>query len=354
MTSKLAYAEAIQAGGGDSQSLLAAGKRQHQRRIAILAAALVLLALAATVSIGLGPVRLGPVTVWRAILGRATGLPQTIVWNIRLPRTLIGGLVGMALAISGALLQGVMRNPLADPHIIGVSAGAGLGAVTVMTFFPLAAGYLVPVAAFGGALVGAALVYALAWRGGIAPMRMILAGVAVSSLFSAGTSALLVTKSDNVQAAMTWLVGGLAGRGWTYWDRLWPYVTVGTIVALVSARKVNLLLLGDDMAAGLGVRVERIRLLLIALAAMMAGAAVSVAGLIGFIGLIIPHITRLLVGSDYRYLLPTAALLGSALLILADTAARVVLDPVELPVGILTAALGAPFFLYLLRRRSGR
>jgi iron complex transport system permease protein len=332
---------------------LASGKRQHRRRFAVLLVALVLVVVAVTVSIGIGPVRLGPVTVWQAILGRATGLPQTIVWNIRLPRTLIAALVGVALAISGALLQGVMRNPLADPHIIGVSAGAGLGAVAVMTFYPMASGW-VSVAAFAGALLGAALVYALAWRGGIAPMRMILAGVAVSSLFSAGQSALLVTKSDNVQAAMTWLVGGLAGRGWTYWDRLWPYVLIGTVVALASARKVNLLLLGDDMAAGLGVRVERSRLLLIALAAMLAGAAVSVAGLIGFIGLIVPHITRLLIGSDYRYLLPTAALLGSALLMLADTVARVILDPVELPVGIITAALGAPFFLYLLRRRNSR
>lgn len=354
MQNRLAYAEAIGAGQADTERLLAAGRRQLRRRFLVLFAALVLLLVAFTLGIGVGPVPLDPLTVWRAILGKVSGLPWTIVWNIRLPRALIGAAVGAGLALSGALLQGVMRNPLADPHIIGVSAGAGLGAVTVLTLFPLAASHWVPVAAFSGALLGATIVYALAWRGGIAPMRMILAGVAVSSLFSAGTSALLVTHSDNVQAAMTWLIGGLAGRGWSHWHRLWPYVLVGTGIALASARKVNLLLLGDDLAAGLGVRVERLRLLLIALAAIMAGAAVSVAGLIGFIGLIVPHITRLLVGSDYRFLLPTAAVLGGGLLILADTAARTVADPVELPVGILTAAMGAPFFLYLLRRRSSR
>lgn len=351
---KLAYARAIESGSGNTERLLLAGQRQRRRQLLVLFAALVLLLVSFTLGVGVGPVALGPVTVWQAILGKVSGLPWTIVWNIRLPRALLGAAVGAGLALSGALLQGVMRNPLADPHIIGVSAGAGLGAVTVLTLFPLAASHWVPLAAFTGALLGAAIVYALAWRGGIAPMRMILAGVAVSSLFSAGTSGLLVTNSDNVQAAMTWMVGGLAGRGWSHWHRLWPYVLTGFAVSLASARKINLLLLGDDMAAGLGVRVERVRLLLIALAAVMAGAAVSVGGLIGFIGLIVPHITRLLVGSDYRFLLPTASLLGGGLLILADTLARTVADPVELPVGILTAAMGAPFFLYLLRKKGGR
>lgn len=354
MASSLGYPEAIHSGGGDAAGLVVAGARQRRRQLAVLAAGCLLLAVSFTLGVGLGPVRLGPVTVWQAILGHGTELSRTIVWNIRLPRVLSGGLVGAGLAVSGALLQGVMRNALADPHIIGVSAGAGLGAVAVMTLFPLSPPHWIPGAAFAGALLGAAIVYGLAWRGGVAPMRMILAGVAVSSLFSAGTSALLVTHSDNVQAAMTWLIGGLAGRGWAHWHRLWPYTTGGLAVALASARQVNLLLLGDDLAAGLGVRVERVRLLLIVLAALMAGAAVSVAGLIGFIGLIIPHLTRLLLGSDYRFLLPASAVLGGALLIAADTAARIIADPVELPVGILTAAMGAPFFLYLLRRRSGR
>lgn len=354
MTSRPAYADAIQNGNGNSARLLEAGARQRRHQFGVLGLAGLLLVAAFTLGVGLGPVRLGPVTVWKAILGHSGGLPRTIVWNIRLPRALNGALVGAGLAVSGALLQGVLRNPLADPHIIGVSAGAGLGAVAVLTLYPLAPPHWIPGAAFAGALLGAGIVYSLAWRGGIAPMRLILAGVAVSSLFSAGTSAFLVMRSDNVQAAMTWLIGGLAGRGWIHWQRLWPYVTAGILLAFASARRVNLLLLGDDLAAGLGVRVERVRLLLIALAAMMAGAAVSVAGLVGFVGLIVPHITRLLIGSDYRFLLPTSAVLGGALLILADTAARIVADPVELPVGILTAAMGAPFFLYLLRRRGSR
>jgi iron complex transport system permease protein len=317
-------------------------------------AAAIALVVAVTLSIALGPVRIGYVDVWRAILGQIDGLPRTIVWNLRLPRTLIGGLVGMGLALSGALLQGVMHNPLADPHIIGVSAGAGLGAVAVMTLAPFAPSHYVSLAAFAGALLSAAVVYGMAWKGGVAPMRLVLSGVAVSSLLSAGTSALLVLHSDNVQGAMTWLVGGLLGRGWTYWPRIWPYITVGSVISFLCSGQINLLLLGDDMAAGLGVRVERMRLLLVALASMMAAASVSVAGLIGFIGLIVPHTVRLLVGSDYRFLLPTSALIGSALLILADTLARTVADPIELPVGILTAAMGAPFFIYLLRKGRTR
>lgn len=324
----------------------------HRHPWILLAMALVILAGAFTMSIAWGPVQLGWGQVWRAIFRpqEAPVLARTIVWNIRLPRTLVGALVGAGLALSGAILQGVMRNPLADPHIIGVSAGAGFAAVATMNFFPDAPAQAIPALAFLGALTGAAVVYLLAWRGGISPLRMVLAGVAVSSLLNAGTSTVLVMFSENVQATMTWLVGGLAGRSWNHWHRLWPYVGGAAAIALALARHLNVLLLGDEVAAGLGVRVERTRLILIALAAVLAGAAVSVAGLIGFIGLIVPHIVRLLVGSDHRFLLPASALLGAALLLAADTAARLVLDPIEIPVGILTTAMGAPFFLYLLRR----
>ncbi|MBO8125988.1 MAG: iron ABC transporter permease [Firmicutes bacterium] len=325
---------------------------KYQRQWLVLVLTAILAVLAVTASIAIGPVRIGFLRVWEILMSdnAPVDISYQIVWNIRLPRTLVGCMVGAGLALSGALLQGVMRNPLADPHIIGVSAGAGLAAVAALTIFPQFPPSLIPAAAFGGALTSATLVYGLAWRAGVSPMRLILSGVAVSSLMSAGTSALLVLFSENVQAVMGWLVGGLAGRGWPHWAQVWPYVTVAGVITLFTGRQVNLLLLGDEMATGLGVKVEQVRLLLIALASVLAAAAVSVAGLIGFVGLVVPHIIRLLMGSDYRFLLPASALGGAALLTLADVAARMVMDPIELPVGILTASFGAPFFLYLLRR----
>lgn len=328
------------------------GLQKHRRQWIILFASLVLAVIAITASISIGPIRLGFGQVWQIMLDKS--VPQDInyqiVWNIRLPRTLVGAMVGAGLALSGALLQGVMRNPLADPHIIGVSAGAGFAAVAALTIMPKFPPSLIPVIAFAGALTSATIVYGLAWRAGVSPMRLILSGVAVSSLMSAGTSGLLVVFSENVQAVMGWLVGGLAGRGWSHWSQIWPYVTIAGTIALFTGRQVNILLLGDEMATGLGIKVEKMRMLLIGLASVLAAAAVSVAGLIGFIGLIVPHIIRLLSGSDYRFLLPASALTGAGLLMLADVAARMVMDPIELPVGILTAVLGAPFFLYLLRR----
>lgn len=324
---------------------------RYRRQWLVLLVAFILLTAVFTLSVAWGPVKLSFLRVWEAVFGRVEGLPRTIVWNIRLPRTLVGMAVGASLAMAGAILQGVMRNSLADPHIIGVSAGAGFAAVAVMTLLPGSPASFIPAFAFVGAMLGAAVVYLLAWRGGVSPTRMILAGVAVSSLMNAGTSALLVLFSDNVQAAMTWLIGGLLGRSWHHWARLWPYTLTAGIAAMLMTRQLNVLLLGDEMAAGLGVRVERSRVMLIALAAVLAGSAVSVAGLIGFIGLIVPHITRLLLGSDYRFLLPGSALIGAALLTAADTLARTMFDPLEIPVGILTSAMGAPFFLYLLRRR---
>lgn len=273
---------------------------------------------------------------------------QTL-WNIRLPRMILGALVGMNLALSGALLQGVMGNPLADPGIIGISSGAGLFGIFVLVLFPQHQG-IVPIVAFLGAMLAAAIIYALAWKGGIQPLRVILAGVAVSALFGAGISATLVFYSDRVHGALSFMNGSLSARSWREVATIFPYSVFGLLASFLMIRPMNLLLLGDDVARGLGLHVERARLSATALAALLAASAVSVAGLLGFVGLIVPHSVRLLVGGEYQDLLPGSALLGAGLLMSSDTFARMVLSPTEIPVGIVMAVLGVPFFLYLMRR----
>jgi len=284
-----------------------------------------------------------------AIFRDTTGANWQVIWNIRLPRTLVGALVGINLALAGAILQGVMKNPLADPHLIGISSGAGLAGVTIMILFPHKE-YLVTPMAFFGAMLAAVFIYILAWKDGIRPVRIILAGVAVSAFLNSGISALLVFYSDRVHGALMWMVGGLSARSWPHLDIILPYTIIGGLLALLGARRLNILSLGDDIARGLGVNVEISRIVLTAVAALLAASAVSVAGLLGFVGLIVPHAARLLVGSDYRYLLPASAILGVAVVTLSDTLARVAFAPIEIPVGIIMAFVGAPFFLYLLRR----
>jgi iron complex transport system permease protein len=267
---------------------------------------------------------------------------QQILYNIRLPRTIVAGLVGM-------ILQAVMKNPLADPHIIGISSGAGLTGILVIVLFP-AMEYLITPIAFVGAMIAAICIYLLAWKNGIRPLRIILAGVAVSAFLGAGISAILVLYSDRIHGALMWMVGGLSARSWPHVDIIWPYALIGFILAMLGSRHLNILQLGDDIAKALGVNVELTRIYLTAIGALLAASAVSVAGLLGFVGLIVPHTARLLVGSDYRYLIPSSALLGIAVVTYSDTFARVAFAPLELPVGIFMAILGAPFFLFLLRK----
>lgn len=277
------------------------------------------------------------------------GTKEQILLNIRLPRTIVAALVGMSLAVSGGVLQGIMKNPLADPHIIGISSGAGLCGIFVLLSYPEAINFVTPIA-FIGAMGAAVLIYILAYKGGIRPVRMILAGVAVSAFLGAGISAMLIFYSDRVQSALLFMVGGLSARSWPHVEIILPYAALGVFFAILGARTLNILQLGDESAKSLGVSVEKSRLFLTATAALLAASAVSVAGLLGFIGLIVPHAARLLIGSDFKKLIPASALLGAATLTIADTVARVAFSPTELPVGILTAILGAPFFLYLLRR----
>ena len=283
------------------------------------------------------------------LLNPGTDPRSQIIWNIRMPRTIVGALVGINLSLSGAILQAIMRNPLADPHIIGISSGAGLAGVVIMILFP-ALEYLITPVAFIGAMLAAVCIYILAWKNGIKPVRIILAGVAVSAFLSAGISGLMIFYSDRVHGALMWMVGGLAARSWPHVQIILPYAVLGMLLALASAAYLNILQLGDEMARGLGVNVEVTRIILTAIAALLAASAVSVVGLLGFVGLVVPHAARLLIGSDYRFLLPASALLGVAIVTLSDTFARVVFAPIELPVGIIMAFLGAPFFLFLLRR----
>lgn len=276
--------------------------------------------------------------------------PQSqIIWNIRMPRTIVAALVGINLSLSGAILQAVMRNPLADPHIIGISSGAGLAGVVIMILFP-ALEYLITPVAFIGAMLAAVAIYILAWKNGIKPVRIILAGVAVSAFLSAGISGLMIFYSDRVHGALMWMIGGLSARSWPHVDIILPYALIGLVLALAGSVYLNILQLGDEMARGLGVNVEVTRICMTVVAALLAASAVSVVGLLGFVGLVVPHAARLLIGSDYRFLLPAASLLGIATVTLSDTFARVIFAPVELPVGIIMAFLGAPFFLFLLRR----
>ena len=302
-------------------------------------------------SLTLGSVDISFSTIVHTLLGNVQTTDEMVIWNIRFPRNIVGALVGANLAVSGAILQAVMKNPLADPGIVGVSSGAGLAGVIMLIFMPEASILLTPVA-FVGAMLSAAAVYALAWKNGIRPTRIILAGVAVSAFLGSGISALLVFYSDKVQGALLWMVGGLSARSWPQVETLFPYTILGLVLALAGCKALTILSLGDETARGLGVPVERVRFSMTAVAALLAAGGVSVAGLIGFVGLVVPHIVRLIIGTDYKYVIPGSAILGAGVLVFCDTLGRVAFSPIEIPAGIIMAFLGAPFFLYLLRRSS--
>lgn len=281
---------------------------------------------------------------------------ETIFFQLRLPRVVLAGLVGSALAVSGAAYQGVFRNPLADPYLIGVAAGAGLGATAALVLpygTALAGAGLVPVLAFAGALGAVGAAYRLARVGQTVPTTtLLLAGVAVSYLASSATSLLMTMSGEQLRSVFSWLLGSFALAGWRQVLTLLPYLAVGLALVFLHARLLNALQLDEEQAHQLGVDVERVKLLVLAGASLSTAAAVSVSGLIGFVGLVVPHVARLLVGPDYRALLPSCLTYGALALILADLAARTLLAPTELPVGIITAFCGAPFFLWLLRGRK--
>ena len=313
---------------------------------------ILLLFMAFILSILNGTLSFSPHEVLDVFRGRSQEqLIQHIVWNVRLPRTLVAMMVGFNMAIAGALLQGILRNPLASPNIIGANSGAGLAAVIVMSLMPRNMKVL-PSAAFLGALLAGLIIYALARREGRSSgITIILAGVALGALLSAFTSALMILHSDDLGITYTWLAGSLIGRGWPYFSLIWPYSLAGGLAAVFLSPRVNLFLLGEEVGKSLGLSVEISRLLIIINASILAGSAVSVAGTIGFIGIVAPHTARMMVGNDYRYLVILSGILGSLLLTISDTLARTLFQPLEIPVGIFTAVLGAPFFYFLLYKK---
>jgi iron complex transport system permease protein len=310
------------------------------------------LLLTMAISLCQGAVPLSWNDLWQALWHQGESINQTIIWELRLPRIIAAMVVGAALGMSGALLQGMLRNGLADPFVLGISAGAGLVAIAMITLGVVQT--LVPVGAWLGAIATAILVYTLGYLGGgLSVERLILAGVAISSMFGAiQTTLLLLADDGKIQAALNWLIGSLNGRGWAEVNNVGPYVGMALIAGCLLARPLNLLNLGDDMASGLGTSLMRSRLAIGAVASLLAASAVSMAGLIGFVGLVVPHGVRLLVGSDYRWILPCSAIGGAWVLTLADLLSR--LGTVELPVGAVTALLGSPLFIWLLYRRGKR
>jgi iron complex transport system permease protein len=334
----------------------------------LVLAGLAALVLTVLVTVTIGPADLGVAEVARSIAGHlglpVEGVPRlhdAIVWDLRLPRVLTAAAVGAGLALAGAVMQSLTRNPLADPYLLGVAAGAGLGATAAIAgqhaFGALAAAggngtpLPVPVAAFAGALLAVALTYAVGAAGSRyrTPATLILAGVAVSSFLTAGQVYLQQRYVDTIREVYSWLMGRLEVAGWHDVLLLLPYALVTGVVILSQGRRLDVLSVGDEEAESLGAHPRRTRYLLIVAASMGTAAAVSVSGLIPFVGLIVPHTVRLLAGSSYRVILPLSMLFGGAFLTLADLAARTALPPTEIPIGVVTAFLGAPFFVVVLR-----
>jgi iron complex transport system permease protein len=324
--------------------------------------ALVLLAAGAAAVSGTSSIGVGDATA--IVVHRLTGIgpvtwpasAETIVWELRLPRIVAGMLVGAGLACAGTVFQALLRNPMADPYIIGPAAGASLGAVTGLLLLPVAAvGWLgmglVQLLAFAGGLVTVLVVFTIArGRGGTPVVTLLLAGYAVSSLLSAGVALLIFNSGERLAAVISWLLGSLAGASWARVAFAAPLIVISFSLLLVRWRRINALLLGEEQAAHLGVDVEREKRIITGLAALSTSAGVAISGTIGFVGLVVPHLVRLAVGPDHRLLLPASMLYGAALLVLADAGARLAGG---IPVGVVTALIGAPFFLWLLRRSIG-
>ncbi|HCJ10322.1 MAG TPA: iron ABC transporter [Clostridiales bacterium] len=283
---------------------------------------------------------------------------EAIILTLRLPRVLLACVVGASLAVAGGAFQGLFRNPMADPYVIGVSSGAALGAALAIAARPqvdLLGMGSVSAAAFLGAVVTVFIVYHIARVGRHVPVgNLLLSGVAVGAFLSALVSVVIVFSRRRLGEIVFWLMGSLAGRGWTHLSAVLPYLVIGSVVLVYHSRDLNAMLLGEEEATHLGIPVERVKRTILAGASLLTAAAVAACGIVGFVGLIVPHILRLVVGPDHRVLLPVSALGGALLMVLSDLAARTVVSPGELPVGVVTAVLGGPFFLYLLRRsRSG-
>ena len=335
------------------------------RRIAVIAVALGSVVLAVLIGVLVGPADLSASGILRALFGWVPGVgdgsltsqESTILWQLRAPRVVLACIVGACLSISGASYQGAFRNPLADPYLLGAAAGAGLGATLVIIYG--AATFtdgtpILPIASFVGALAGVALAYAIGGSmGGRTTVALVLAGVAVASFLTAIQTFIQQRNVDSLREVYTWILGRLTTAGWSDVLLILPYAVVAIVLLVLHGRMLDVLGVGDDEAASLGVRPARSRLIIVAAASLATAAAVAVAGLIGFVGIIVPHAIRLVVGTSNRWVVPLSAIGGAAFLVLADVVARTVVSPGELPIGVVTALIGAPAFALLLRR-SGR
>ncbi|MFB6437070.1 FecCD family ABC transporter permease [Streptomyces sp. NPDC056411] len=343
-----------------------AGGRTGPRtpRAGLLALALGIgLAVALTAAVALGPTDLAPGHVWSVVLHRLGGAPprpgtdDLIVWQLRVPRALLAALVGAGLGLVGTTTQALVRNPLADPYLLGISNGASLGAVAAIVLGAGAGGALglgLSAAAFAGALGAFALVWCMARRGGgFSPLRLVLAGVGIGQFLSGFTSYLVLQAGDEQQthSVLFWLMGSLSGATWSVLGLPALAVAGGLLLLQARARAMNALTMGDETAAGVGVDVTRLRRELFAVTSLLTGVLVAVAGAIAFVGLMVPHLCRLVIGGDHRRLLPLSALTGALLLVVVDVVCRTAMDTQELPVGVVTAMIGAPALLYVLDRR---
>ncbi|MBM4425138.1 MAG: iron chelate uptake ABC transporter family permease subunit [Chloroflexi bacterium] len=333
------------------------------RIIGIFGACVASLFAAVVLAVAIGAVSVPPLAVIELTLSRLLSLPRpalypetfdTILFEIRLPRVAITALIGAALAASGSTYQGLFRNPLADPYLVGVASGAGLGATLALglNLHHTALGLnATPIGAFLGAVITVAVVVISAQVGRTTPVStMLLAGVAIGSFTTAVTTFLMLLSPDGLRRAFTWLLGGYNGGGWQPFWIVLPYLIVGLIILQFNARALNVLQLDEEQARQLGINVERLKLTVVAAATLITAAAVAFGGLVGFVGLVVPHVLRMIAGPDYRRLIPLSAIGGAAFLVIADLVARTIIAPTELPVGVVTALAGAPFFILLLRR----
>jgi len=326
------------------------------------------LILTMTFAITVGPMPISPIDAYKIVIDKipfigdlvtseSSSIEEVVIIQVRLPRVLAAAIVGIALAVAGVVLQGLFRNPMADPYVIGISAGASVGASLAiafgigLSFFGVL--YSIPLMAFIFATGTVFLVYTISKTGeGVPMLTLLLVGIAINSFLLAIMSIIRLLSGEAVHAIMAWIFGSLVSCNWNYVKIALPFVVVGVALIYVFARDLNIMLLGEEQAHHLGVNTERLKKILLVSATLITAAAVSISGIIGFIGLIIPHIARILVGPDHRILIPSSALTGAIVLILCDTAARTVVRPIELPVGIITSLLGAPFFIYLIRRKK--
>lgn len=334
-----------------------AGLIKRQKKAVFVGISLVVILIVLfVVSLNTGVMKIDPLTVIKTVFGHGEATDELLLFEFRLPRIVIAVLIGMGLAMSGAVLQGVVKNPLADPGIIGINAGAGLAVTLFVTYFSTEVGgsiFLMPIVAFIGAGLTAVTIYAFSYKKdeGISPIRLILVGVAVA----AGISALMIVLTLKIDPktydfVATWLAGSIWGSSWNFVFALLPWLIVLMPYVYFKARELDVMNLGDSTAVSLGMDLEKERRTLLAAAVGLAAASVSVSGGIGFVGLIAPHMTRRIVGDAYRYVLPISALIGGVLVLAADTIGRVILQPAEIPTGVVVAIIGAPYFLYLLAK----